>query len=110
MTNPKNDEQQADEQAWQDNALESSQAEGLGGLDDEWSAALAEQAQGEMEQAKQAQAEQAQAEAAQPGQVFQPLDQPGPAGQGDVDMIMDIPVQLSVELGQIGRASCRERV
>jgi len=100
MTNPKNDEQQADEQAWQDNALESSQAEGLGGLDDEWSAALAEQAQGEMEQAKQAQAEQAQAEAAQPGQVFQPLDQPGPAGQGDVDMIMDIPVQLSVELGR----------
>lgn len=100
MTNPKNDEQQADELAWQDNALESSQAEGLGGLDDEWSAALAEQAQGEMEQAKQAQAEQAQAEAAQPGQVFQPLDQPGPAGQGDVDMIMDIPVQLSVELGR----------
>lgn len=100
MTNPKNDEQQADEQAWQDNALESSQAEGLSGLDDEWSAALAEQAQGEMEQAKQAQAEQAQAEAAQPGQVFQPLDQPGPAGQGDVDMIMDIPVQLSVELGR----------
>src|SRR5690625_1007250 len=101
MTNPKNDEQQADEQAWQDDALESSQAEGLGGLDDEWSAALAEQAQGEKEQAaKQAQAEQAQAEAAQPEQVFQPLDQPGPAGQGDVDMIMDIPVQLSVELGR----------
>jgi len=58
--------------------------------DDDWAAAMGEQAV-------------ADAKAAAPAQVYQ-LQQlaGGPAGGGmqDLDMILDIPVQLSVELGR----------
>ncbi|HET8596499.1 MAG TPA: flagellar motor switch protein FliN [Castellaniella sp.] len=68
------------------------QAAGLSGEDD-WAAALAEQT---------AAAPSAAAQAAQPAaaQVFQPLVGQAADSDSDIDMIMDIPVQLSVELGR----------
>ncbi|GAA0221820.1 flagellar motor switch protein FliN [Castellaniella daejeonensis] len=65
------------------------QASGLGAEDD-WAAALAEQTAA------------TSASAAQPAaaQVFQPLSGQAADGDSDIDMIMDIPVQLSVELGR----------
>ncbi|MGB6009305.1 flagellar motor switch protein FliN [Castellaniella sp.] len=65
------------------------QAAGLGAEDD-WAAALAEQTSA------------APAAAAQPAaaQVFQPLVGQAADADSDIDMIMDIPVQLSVELGR----------
>lgn len=68
------------------------QASGLGGADD-WAAALAEQAA----TAQTGEAGVAQAAAAQ---VFQPLVNQDNSADSDIDMIMDIPVQLSVELGR----------
>jgi flagellar motor switch protein FliN/FliY len=67
------------------------QASGLGAEDD-WAAALAEQTA----------ATPAPATAAQPAasQVFQPLSGQASESDSDIDMIMDIPVQLSVELGR----------
>ena len=66
------------------------QAAGLGAEDD-WAAALAEQT-----------AAAPTAAAAQPAaaQVFQPLVGQAADADSDIDMIMDIPVQLSVELGR----------
>lgn len=57
------------------------------GLDDDWAAALAEQTAASTP--KPAGAE-----------VFQPLMSQGAGADSDIDMIMDIPVQLSVELGR----------
>jgi len=68
------------------------QAAGLSGEDD-WAAALAEQTAATPPAAPQA----AQPAAAQ---VFQPLVGQAADGDSDIDMIMDIPVQLSVELGR----------
>ena len=68
------------------------QASGLGGADD-WAAALAEQAA-----AAQAGAGGIAQSAA--AQVFQPLVNQENSADSDIDMIMDIPVQLSVELGR----------
>ncbi|MGB6242145.1 MAG: flagellar motor switch protein FliN [Castellaniella sp.] len=67
------------------------QAAGLGAEDD-WASALAEQT------AATPPAAPAQAPAA--SQVFQPLVGQASGADSDIDMIMDIPVQLSVELGR----------
>lgn len=86
---------------------QSNQAEGLAEAADDWAAALAEQTAAEAaQQATAAQAAkpaaatvQASAEPAAAG-LFKPLvDTPSDA-QSDIDMIMDIPVQLTVELGR----------
>lgn len=64
-----------------------SQADGL--EDDDWASALAEQT--------------AASNVPSPGSaadVFQPLTGTGSDGESDIDLIMDIPVQLSVELGR----------
>jgi flagellar motor switch protein FliN/FliY len=66
---------------------------------DDWAAALAEQTQAANEAPAAAQA------APQPAQVFQPLAAGTVAGANtaapnDIDRILDIPVQLSVELGR----------
>lgn len=64
----------------------STQAAGLSQNTDDWASALAEQT--------------AAAPAPASQQVFQPLvDNPSDASS-DIDMIMDIPVQLTVELGR----------
>jgi len=58
-------------------------------VEDDWAAALAEQ---EMATA---------ASSAAPAAIFQPLTGDLPPGQArDIDMILDIPVQLTVELGR----------
>lgn len=92
---------------------QSNQAEGLAEAADDWAAALAEQTAAEA--ARQVEAPAAASEAAATQQaaptvqasatsaadaLFKPLiDSPNDA-QADIDMIMDIPVQLTVELGR----------
>ncbi|HEX7387897.1 MAG TPA: flagellar motor switch protein FliN [Castellaniella sp.] len=69
------------------------QASGLS-TEDDWAAALAEQTAATTPTAPSTQATQATA------QVFQPLEGHNGTSDSDIDMIMDIPVQLSVELGR----------
>jgi len=101
-------EQQAGEAAQQaqaaqqddDDSLKSSQAQGLSGLDDSWAEALAEQAQGSSATQAQMKATQSADQDPAAAAVFKPLDQHQGVPQSEIDMIMDIPVQLSVELGR----------
>ncbi|MEJ5210479.1 MAG: flagellar motor switch protein FliN [Burkholderiales bacterium] len=72
---------------------------------DDWAAALAEQekaAAGSGDDWAAALAEQAQAEAAKPAQmpVFDNAGATAPAAANNLDMILDIPVNLTVELGR----------
>jgi flagellar motor switch protein FliN/FliY len=66
--------------------------------DDDWGAALAEQA------AATAGAMVANAPAAKPAPIFEDLASPAPQAAGtqahDIDLILDIPVSLTVELGR----------
>lgn len=90
-------EQQATESPSSDSEADSgTQADGLGSVNqDDWASALAEQTLGSTEPAS----ENINPAAAQ--HVFQPLDKPSESeSRSDIDMIMDIPVQLSVELGR----------
>lgn len=68
------------------------QAAGLS-QDDDWASALAEQTTAQHTSATNEAAPLA-------ANVFQPLMGQGVDGESDIDMIMDIPVQLSVELGR----------
>lgn len=71
--------------------------------DDPWAAAMAEQAAAEGTGAEEAPAEPAEKPAAQSAgsSVFQPLEgDEGAAAGRDLEMIMDIPVSLTVELGR----------
>jgi len=68
-----------------------SQADGLKSMEDDWAQAMAEQAS--------ANAAPSPAPEPAPG-VFQPLVDIGQAANSDIDLILDIPVQLSVELGR----------
>ncbi|MDS1141133.1 flagellar motor switch protein FliN [Pusillimonas sp. SM2304] len=73
------------------------QADGLAQEADDWASALAEQTAAQAPAA----AETAPAAIANPAaNVFQPLVDSAIEGNSDIDMIMDIPVQLSVELGR----------
>ncbi|MBK7673904.1 flagellar motor switch protein FliN [Accumulibacter sp.] len=62
------------------------------GLDDDWAAAMAEQAM----------AETAPSAKAQPADIFPSFDEPGSKASliNELDMILDIPVQIAVELGR----------
>lgn len=100
-------EQQAGEESDKetDSAKETgsgTQADGLGGLDDDWAAALAEQTAGSEEEPAldEPSAATAQPQATADTSLFKPFDQGQGGGNSDIDMIMDIPVQLSVELGR----------
>jgi len=75
---------------------ETAAAGGAGAADDDWGAALAEQ-----ETAAQAAANAPAAPAAPAAQIFQNLsaDNVQPAAN-NLDLILDIPVQLNVELGR----------
>lgn len=69
---------------------------------DDWGAAMAEQASAAPSAADDwgaAMAEQANAQAAQP-HVFEQFGAGGATAHNDLDMILDIPVQLTVELGR----------
>ena len=67
-------------------------ASGDAGTEDDWAAAMAEQSK----------ADAAAAQAAQPAQIFPSFsDASGKASMmNELDMILDIPVQISVELGR----------
>lgn len=119
MTDPnKPDDQKPTEDAWADAMAEQEAAEGKSDAAEEadpWAEAMAEQeaAEGKSDTAEEAdpwadalaeqgasedQAPQAQAAGEQ---VFRPLGDSGPAGAPrDLEMIMDIPVKLTVELGR----------
>jgi flagellar motor switch protein FliN/FliY len=69
-----------------------------GSLDDDWGAAIAEQAAAEAAALERQQSQQATATAA----VFQDFSNKGARNDtpNDIDFILDIPVQLTVELGR----------
>ncbi len=75
-------------------AGQTTQADGLAQEVDDWASALAEQTSAPA-------VAPAPAPAASPAaHVFQPLTNANIEGNSDIDMIMDIPVQLTVELGR----------
>lgn len=63
-----------------------------GAAEDDWAAAMAEQALADV----------APAASAQPANIFPSFGEPGNSGSlmNELDMILDIPVQLAVELGR----------
>ncbi|WP_431025803.1 flagellar motor switch protein FliN [Halomonas sp. H5] len=87
----KSDAPADDADPWAEAMAEQEAAEGGDKSDaDPWADALAEQAEQEAGQAQAA-----------GEQVFRPLEGSGPAGAPrDLEMIMDIPVKLTVELGR----------
>ncbi|MEC9481842.1 MAG: flagellar motor switch protein FliN [Halomonas sp.] len=91
MTDPKKPEQNSTDDAWADAMAE----QGAGAADDDpWAAAFAEQAEAEVAVAD------SKATAAG-DQVFKPLDASvNSSSMRDLEMIMDIPVKLTVELGR----------
>src|SRR5690625_2650928 len=79
-------------------AMSESEAAEPNDNDDPWAAALAEQGAVEADAAADTSAEQA---AAATDQVFRPLDRGAdPTKARELEMIMDIPVKLKVELGR----------
>lgn len=71
-------------------APSSTKADGRAQASDDWASALAEQTASQNAQARQP----------DPAIVFPSLQSNVAEGVGEIDMIMDIPVQLSVELGR----------
>lgn len=65
---------------------------------DDWAAALAEQTAAQVDTVESATP--STSDALPAANLFQPLTPEGGDGQSDIDMIMDIPVQMSVELGR----------
>lgn len=95
------------EQASGSQAGLSNQAEGLAQEVDDWASALAEQTAAEAQASTPVAAPAAEASkqtGAAPEQavphMFPPLMDSSIEGHSDIDMIMDIPVQLTVELGR----------
>lgn len=70
-------------------------AVGQGSADDDWASALAEQTAASRPPEPEAPAKPAVMPA-----VFPPLSTGAPGGMGDIDLVMDVPVQLTVELGR----------
>ncbi|OWT79971.1 MULTISPECIES: flagellar motor switch protein FliN [unclassified Achromobacter] len=83
----------ADALAEQSNAATQTQAAGLASADDPWAAAMAEQ--GATTSAAPSPAPQSAAKA-----VFKPLAGSNEKATTDIDLIMDVPVQMTVELGR----------
>ncbi|ALM83181.1 flagellar motor switch protein FliN [Bordetella sp. N] len=83
----------ADALAEQSNAATQSQADGLKAAEDPWAAAMAEQSA--TTSAAPSPAPQSAAKA-----VFKPLSGSGEKATTDIDLIMDVPVQMTVELGR----------
>lgn len=68
--------------------------------DDDWAAALAEQTAAETDLHAPADQKAASEPRSAAAELFQPLSGDGADGQSDIDLIRDIPVQMSVELGR----------
>lgn len=107
MSDPNTPDQNNSDDAWaeamaEQQGTEAGQAADTGAApdDDPWAAALAEQAESEQAEGKQP-ADRAGASASASASVFKPLDGgTGGGGMRDLEMIMNIPVKLSVELGR----------
>lgn len=103
MTDPKKPDQKSSDDDWAD-AMAEQQGEADKGPagdveDDPWAAAFAEQAEAEPEPERQV--VDSGKPAAAGSQVFKPLDQGSSSNvMRDLEMIMDIPVKLTVELGR----------
>lgn len=94
-------EQQAGEAAAGSSPDSGTQAAGLGDvLEDDWAAALAEQTAASLDQQSTADVPPVPSASPAAAAVFQPLDKSENNARSDIDLIMDIPVQLSVELGR----------
>ena len=74
-----------------ENPLPEEAPENTSSVEDDWAAAMAEQAVAD-----------AAAVTAEPAKIFQPFDQGNGSASmmNELDMILDIPVQISVELGR----------
>nr|WP_297457487.1 flagellar motor switch protein FliN [uncultured Halomonas sp.] len=105
MTDPKKPDQKSSDDDWAD-AMAEQQGEADKGPagdveDDPWAAAFAEQAEAEPEPEPERHVDDSGKPAAAGSQVFKPLDQGSSSNvMRDLEMIMDIPVKLTVELGR----------
>lgn len=106
MTDPNKPNQNVSEDDWADAMSEqeetTSSADAASEEEDPWAAAMAEQeAAEESEEAKAAPEEQAPAAKAASSDIFRPLSPDNGTSQArELEMIMDIPVKLTVELGR----------
>ncbi|WP_136064848.1 flagellar motor switch protein FliN [Modicisalibacter radicis] len=100
MTDPKNPDQTNSDDDWA-SAMAEQASEGDAAADDPWAAAFAEQEEAEHQVEEEPEAAPGNARAAG-DTVFKPLDGTSDAtgSMRDLEMIMDIPVKLTVELGR----------
>ncbi|MDT8879198.1 flagellar motor switch protein FliN [Halomonas saccharevitans] len=99
MTDPNTPDQNISDDDWAA-AMSEQQDEAPAAEDDPWAEAMAEQAAAEPEPQAEAPAAPSSAQSAG-SSVFQPLEaSQGTAAGRDLEMIMDIPVKLTVELGR----------
>lgn len=103
MTDPKHPDRKSDQKAVEDDwasAMAEQESSDGAADDDPWAAALAEQAASEDEAEVDDSTPSPQAENAG-DKVFKPLDKGEKSGaMRDLEMVMDIPVKLTVELGR----------
>lgn len=103
MTDPKKPDQNSTDDDWAEAMAEQTGQE-PSAEDDPWAAAFAEQAESETADAEHREVgggDDAGRATAAGSQVFKPLDQGASSGvMRDLEMIMDIPVKLTVELGR----------
>ncbi|MBB3329918.1 flagellar motor switch protein FliN/FliY [Halomonas campaniensis] len=105
MTDPKKPDQPIGDDDWADAMFEQEKADSRGDApgeeEDPWAAAMAEQAAAESADAAPEPAEAPKPARAAGDSVFRPLEQGGSLSAArDLEMIMDIPVKLAVELGR----------
>ncbi|MDM7482517.1 MAG: flagellar motor switch protein FliN [Halomonas sp.] len=105
MTDPNKPDQKVSDDDWaeamsaQDES--SSSADAASDDDDPWAAAMAEQEAAEQPEATEEPAPEAPQAKPASDDVFRPLSgEPSSGGTRDLEMIMDIPVKLTVELGR----------
>lgn len=105
MTDPNKPDQKVSDDDWADAMSEQeepSSSADAAGEEDPWAAAMAEQEAAEEADASSSESE-PEAPVAKPAsdEVFRPLSaESGHAESRDLEMIMDIPVKLTVELGR----------
>lgn len=103
MTDPKNPDQNVGDHDWAAAMSEQHDSDDASGDDeDPWAAAMAEQEEASSDETQEAELPPAPPAAKAAGnRVFRPLEPSGAGGVNrDLEMVMDIPVKLSVELGR----------
>ncbi|WP_447894832.1 flagellar motor switch protein FliN [Vreelandella sp. GE22] len=102
MTDPNKPDQPVSDDDWANAMSEQVPESDAAGEEDPWAAAMAEQESAEQESVEQApEAEPQPAARAASEDIFRPLSGEGATSVSrDLEMIMDIPVKLTVELGR----------